>query len=328
LNVLKATREAEGLKTLIVDVVDIYDEFNGGMRSAKAIKDFLQFAKTNWKVKPDYVLFAGDASVDPKGYTAQGGEVSNKVPTMLIDTDYLETSSDESLVDFNNDGNGELSFGRLPVRTEAELNAVLNKILGRKGFTADEIRQKGVLFVSDSTADYDFAGASNRLGNLLPSGTNVQSVKRSDGTADQVRGQITNAINGGAVMVNFFGHGTTAGWTSSNILRSQDAAALTNNEAVLMTMFTCLNGNYTELSNESIGEAMFKKAQGGAFAVIASSGMNYADVQEIMNRSLYQLTLSGARIGDAARQSKQSLGNLSHRRTWILFGDPTQKLVR
>jgi hypothetical protein len=93
-------------------------------------------------------------------------------------------------------------------------------------------------------------------------------------------------------------------------------------------MFTCLNGNFTELTNESISEAMFKREQGGAFAVLASSAMNYADVQEEMNRNLYKSLLNGTRLGDAARESKATLGNLSHKRTWIFFGDPTQRLIR
>jgi hypothetical protein len=73
---------------------------------------------------------------------------------------------------------------------------------------------------------------------------------------------------------------------------------------------------------------MFKREQGGAFAVLASSAMNYADVQEEMNRNLYKSLLNGTRLGDAARESKATLGNLSHKRTWIFFGDPTQILTK
>jgi hypothetical protein len=111
-------------------------------------------------------------------------------------------------------------------------------------------------------------------------------------------------------------------------LRSQDAGLLNNQRPVLMTMFTCLNGNFTELTNESISEAMFKREQGGAFAVLASSAMNYADVQEEMNRVFYTVLLSGERLGNVVIQSKLNLGTLSHKRTWIFFGDPTQRLVR
>ena len=43
----------------LIDVEDIYDEFSFGIKSPKAIKDFLTFAKTKWKKSPRFVLIGG-----------------------------------------------------------------------------------------------------------------------------------------------------------------------------------------------------------------------------------------------------------------------------
>ena len=65
---LKAHRESQGLKVVIVDIEDVYDEFSFGNKNPQAIKDFLAYATSKWKVKPRFALFAGDASLDPKNY--------------------------------------------------------------------------------------------------------------------------------------------------------------------------------------------------------------------------------------------------------------------
>src|SRR5262249_46486332 len=46
---LKTLRQKQGLAVEIVDVEDIYDEFNFGQKSPVAIKDFLSFAYRSWK---------------------------------------------------------------------------------------------------------------------------------------------------------------------------------------------------------------------------------------------------------------------------------------
>ncbi len=72
----QTTRLAEfhrgrGLSVAVVDVQDIYDEFNFGVLDPQAIKDFLQYAHSNWQAPaPRSVLFAGDASSDFKNLSA------------------------------------------------------------------------------------------------------------------------------------------------------------------------------------------------------------------------------------------------------------------
>ena len=56
---LRRDRESQGLSVALVDVVDLYDEFNFGQKSPQAIKDFLAWARTHWKKAPQYVLWWG-----------------------------------------------------------------------------------------------------------------------------------------------------------------------------------------------------------------------------------------------------------------------------
>ncbi|HSO75908.1 MAG TPA: putative Ig domain-containing protein, partial [Blastocatellia bacterium] len=62
---LKEFRNKQGLSVAVVDIEDIYDEFSFGQKSPHAVKDFIGFALTVWKKPVKYVLFFGDASLDP-----------------------------------------------------------------------------------------------------------------------------------------------------------------------------------------------------------------------------------------------------------------------
>src|SRR5262249_46791982 len=59
-------RQSQGLRVALVDVEDLFDEFNFGNKSPQAIKDFLTLATSSWATAPRFVLIVGDASYDPK----------------------------------------------------------------------------------------------------------------------------------------------------------------------------------------------------------------------------------------------------------------------
>ena len=99
---LKLLRERQGLRVAVVSVEDIYDEFSLGHRTPQAIRDFLEFARSNWEPSPHHVLLVGDASFDPKNYLDKGD--FDLVPTRLVDTRLMETASDDWFTDFNDDG--------------------------------------------------------------------------------------------------------------------------------------------------------------------------------------------------------------------------------
>ena len=120
-------RQSQGRKVAVIDVTDLYDEFNYGEKTPYALKNFLSTANTQWHLKPHFVLLAGDATFDPKNYLKQGNY--DLVPTYLVDTSLLETASDDWFSDFSNTGLPQMAEGRLPVRTAAECSTQVNKIV-------------------------------------------------------------------------------------------------------------------------------------------------------------------------------------------------------
>lgn len=321
---LADTRQAQGFQPVVVDVEDAYDEFNFGARSPDALKGFLRNAHTEWQVKPRFVLLLGDGSTDPRDYLALGA--ADLVPAKLLGLTYFETAADNWYADLNDDQVPELALGRLPVRTVAQAEAVITKLLS---FTATDTT-RGALFVSDRVQDgYDYPAASLQLAGALPANAPRRFIKRTDGAPDMLRQQIISQINQSPLLVNWQGHGSTQVWTGDGLLRVQDASALTNAQLALFVMTTCLNGYFIDPQQSSLGEAVLLHSTGGAFGVIASSSLGNPAAQLAFNQQLYLQLLTNKRtLGEALQLAKQTIADTDLRQSYTLLGDPTSRVVR
>jgi len=324
---LAELRRKEGLLVSVVDVEDVFDEFSSGSHTPYAIKDFLSWAKSHWQKSPAFVLLVGDGSLDPRNY--QGNGVTDFVPTKLIDASTMETASDDWLADFNNDGVAEMAVGRLPVRTKAEADRVINKITG---YTSASAQQQVLMVVDRNNASdsFSFAQTGTELGSMLPSSISMNTINRANVNDDAaLHSQVVSAINQGPLVVNYIGHGSVEVWTGAPILSATDTSALNNtNHLPVFVMMTCLNGYFPNPARDSLAEALLRNNTSGAVAVWASSGMTEASAQAQMNRQLYSEVFGqeGLRLGEAVQKAKASTGDMDVRRTWVLFGDPTMKL--
>jgi hypothetical protein len=334
LDTLVAQRQAQGFVVRKIDVEDVFDEFSYGVHTPQAIRDFLSYTQASWSPpKPSYVLLVGDASFDPRNY--QGFGNFDFVPTKLIDTGFrgdataLETASDDWLTDFGNDGIADISIGRLPVRTLAEANLVVAKIVNYAPTNAPQ----SALLVADTQGSYyfNFEAADDQIVPLLPPSLTIQKVYRRLAASDAAAKQdIINKFNSGQVLVIYSGHGNVDIWGGS-IFSTTDAMALTNgNKLPFVVVMDCLNGYFTDARLQSLAESLVKAPNGGAVASFASSGLTIPDGQHFMGQKMFELLYpangSTIPIGDASRQSKIATADLDVRRTWILFGDPTMEV--
>jgi hypothetical protein len=248
------------------------------------------------------------------------------VPTKLIDTGYMETASDDWFVDFSNSGLPSMAIGRLPARTASEANLMVSKILTYEQERELNTPLRGAVMVADT----GFESQSVQTSGLLPGTVTIQTINRSEiGNDDLTRGQIVNALNEGPMIVNYYGHGSIDVWTGANLLDSDLALNLTNNNRVsLFVMMTCLNGYSHDAFIDSLGESVLKAQNGGAVAVWASSGFTDSQPQITMDLEFYR-QLFGAepvRLGQAIRNSKAAISDQDVRRTWMLFGDPAMRV--
>lgn len=318
-------RRAQGMSVKVVNVEDVFDEFNYGILKADAIKDFLNYAKNNWQTAPNYVLILGDATYDPKNYTGNGN--NNFVPTRLVDTIYTETGSDDALADFNDDGLAEIAVGRIPARNAETVTLALSKVTNFEQKIAQaQGLSRGAIFASDLPNGYDFEGLSGRLRDQLPNDIPRIMINRAQSDA---QAQLINEINNGRFIVNYSGHGNVGVWASNGFFSNTNADQLTNaNKWSIFTMLTCLNGYFIQ-PTDSMSEILLKNPNGGAVATWSSTGLTTPDIQEVMATRFYNRLGSGsiARLGDLINDAKTTINfGRDVRLSWVLLGDPTLKV--
>ena len=341
---LVALRQGEGLSVKVVNIEDVYDEYNFGNRSPRALRDFFQSAFETWVTKPHFALFVGDASYDPRDYSCQFSALTSPssnpnskcygqtdfIPTKFYDSPYIETATDDYFVDFDEDSIPSLALGRLPVRTLAEAQTIINKIVTYDQNGTPGSAARGYVSIADRPGSdgYSFKQDADAVAQVFSAEVPKQMFVRpfDDSQTAAARASILEAVNGGATLVNYIGHGTANRWTGAGLLTNTDAPNLTNaNRLSIFVMMTCFNGYFInpDPTNFSLAEALLK-APNGAIAVWASSGETIPTGQHLMNKNFYQSIIGNqaVTIGEATLRAKRITFDTDVRRSWILFGDP------
>jgi hypothetical protein len=212
---LARAHQAEGKTSAVVRVGDLYDEFNFGEHSPDAIKRFLHSVLKNWKRPPSYLLLNGRAPSDPRNYLGFGD--LDFVPTRMVLSSSLMTSSDDWFSDFKDNGMPTVATGRLPVSTTAEAQAVAGKISTYEGQTTDGSWTSNALFVADKDDIESLTQDSQAVQAGLAATMQITDIFVDNEGVAAARGDIVNAINSGQGLVNYLGHGSEEQWRTSSM---------------------------------------------------------------------------------------------------------------
>ncbi|HEV2722469.1 MAG TPA: C25 family cysteine peptidase, partial [Thermoanaerobaculia bacterium] len=319
---LPPVRQRDGISSALIDVEDLYDEFNFGIRGPEAIRSFLQ-STTQWRTRPRWVLLVGDASIDPRNYMGMGAY--DFLPTKLIDTALLKTMSDDWIADVDGDGAPDFAIGRIPVRTPEDAALVFGKITSRG--TPSGTWANSVLSVFDRPIGWDFAASAAAANAYVPRSMALQTIDFAHSASPH--DDVVNAMNQGQLLVDYVGHGAVELWGLDGVFTSPDATALSNgNRLPFVVAMNCLNGYFADLFSYSMAEALLEAPNGGAVAVWASSALTEPDGQQTMNTELMRQLFGGSNptIGEAVNRAKAVVRDPDVRKSWILFGDPSMKL--
>ena len=324
---LLRAHKAQGKSSAVVLVDDLYDEFNFGEHSPQAIRDFLQTAVKAWHTAPRYLLLNGRASLDPRNYLGFGH--LDFVPTKIIPTTGLMTASDDWFSDFNDSGMPTIATGRLPVSTAAEAKLVAERIAAYEGQSTNGAWTSQALMVADVNDTENFTKDSQVVQAQLPSTMQVTDVFATSTSPPDARQAILTAINSGQLLVNYAGHGSEDEWSGDDLFDSTAASSLTNGTSLpVFLIMDCLNGFFQDVYEEPLAVALMLAPNGGAVAVLASSGLNQAPPQTILDKLIVQGAMSSSHpaLGDAILKAKSGISNLAVRKTYNLLGDPAMRI--
>ena len=352
-NRLKEHREGrDRLKTAVVNIEQIFNEFSTGMVDPMAIRDFIKYAQVNWIVKPKYILLFGGGNYDYKNIKStdrnwippyESMESIDEINTFASDDFYvlLEPGSERT----------SLPIGRLPVRSAKEAKDVVDKIIvyetsapldpwrNRVTFVADDgltsVTDDGRIHTEQSETlarTYTPATFQKNKIFIVEYPTVNTSTGRRKPTANQA---IVDAINQGTLVLNYTGHGNPDQWAHEKVFsKDEDFSKLRNTGRLfLLVAATCDFARYDYPAENSAGELLLTMPSIGAICVMTAdrvvySGFNAA-VNEIFYTNLFKRDPQGlpVRLGDAMWATKQIPVDYYNDLKFHLLADPTLRLA-
>ena len=338
---LSAWHEKRGYSSRIVFFQDLVDEFNDGIYHPRAIVNFMIWARENWpEPRPRYLTLFGDGHWNFKGYAPERYPMAPIiVPPYLawVDPWQGEVPDDNRFADMDGDGDPELAVGRIPVNNLDEANAVVDKLNEYNENERTHYWQRRAVFVADyDPPTGDFASLSeNIITHYMPDDLIVQRIYRNitHPEAKDVREGITRAINRGAWMVQYAGHGSPTTWMKGEGWSLKDITELKNTGRYpFVGTFNCLDGYFAYPGTPSIAEFMLRQKDAGSIAAISPTGLGTTYVQSQFRGLLMDVIFEkNVRVlGDALLLAKQRFfkehGSHYLIETMTLFGDPTLRL--
>ncbi len=334
---LAARREAQGLRTCVVDINDVWKQFGHGIRDPAAIRQFIGYTRHHWKrPAPRYVILVGEASFDPRNRYALN--LRDDVPTSMGGGAYEWTAGDQVLASVEGgDPLPDLAIGRLPVSNPIVLAQWVAKILAFEDAPADAAwRSRATLVADDADLAGDFRSRSEQLrtNHLVAAGQVVTTAYLDLDSFATMRARILGAFSAGTRLINYTGHGFHNEWAdtpSGNLFTTADASALTNNIYPIVPMWACQTGQFQGTpytpSVEALAESLLEQPR-GATAVIAATTESLesisAQIADGFFRSMYVTRTH--RLGDALREGFRQLhdynANSWELQFYTLFGDP------
>lgn len=315
---------ANKLRTTVVDVQDIYDEFNYGLLDPVAIRSFLKNSYYYWKhPSPSTVVMFGDASWDYKMLMPTSVKV-NYVPS------YGNPPSDNALVCFDSVKNyiPFMLIGRIPVENTTEADQVVSKIINYEANPAGDWT-KSYLFLTagdnsseKATFNYWSDDLVKRYVTDYPFGGLAYKVYKSSDAiiGGEDKQYMQDRINNGVVFVNYIGHSGGRIWGLD--IGSPSDLQNTNGQLPFVSSVSCNVGFFSDPAQNVLSEDFLMADNRGAIAVWAASSIGYGSV----GRTLDDKFLSAATVN--AARNLGLLTTISRLNFWIINGVTTPLVIQ
>lgn len=349
-------REYSQLNVALVNVEQVYNEFSGGSIDPTAIRDFgLMIHERDPALR--YLLLVGDASFDQRDILNQG---TNFLPVLEFEVEPSEVDSypaDDYYGIFTASDAGDylapdlsISVGRLPVKTAAEADAVVQKIIdydtSLEALSDWRIRS---VYVGDdedgSRHSRDVDEVARAAEDRMPEVNQEKLIfdlfpQESQSGGDrypEVTERLDRSMFRGNLLVTYLGHGGPRGWAQERVLTIPQILKWRNAKQLpVFITATCTFAGFDDPGFVSAGEQTLLNPRGGAVALMTTTRPVYANENKNLTLAttnrLLQLD-NGRRptLGDVIRRAKNAQSNSSFAvanvRKYALLGDPATEFA-
>jgi len=263
----------------------------------------------------------------------------------------------------NADGTVDIGIGRFPVKSVEEAqnavnksiiylskqNLLLNNQSGTCSVFSGNISNYGdwkntICFVADDEDGNLHVSQAESLATIVDTtdkSFNIDKIyldsylQKTDAGGQrypEVNDAISSRVEKGALIINYTGHGGEGGLAHERVLSIEMINNFKNryNLPVFVTA-TCEFSRFDNPNYTSAGEYVFTNPNGGGVALFTTTRLAFANVNLSLNKGFYLSMLNKINgeypsFGDLMKLSKNSIGNISSARNFVLLGDPALKM--
>lgn len=359
-------RDQYGLNVKVVGLDEIYTEFSSGNQDVGAIRNMVKYVYDNASSpenKIKYLCLFGDGSYDYKDRIRNNTNIvpswysynSFNLATSFVSDDFYGMM-DENEGTMNPSDKLDIAVGRILADTPQRGNEMVDKI---ESYYAKETlgswRNNFVVVSDDNDSEIrgDLQSTTNDIGDIVSLEKPFINVIKIHTDAfqqesfaggdryPQVTTEFVNAINNGALVVNYFGHGGEDGLAEEQILLKPDILNLQN--ICRLNCFVTVTCEFTRFDNpfrETAGEFTFWNKETGAIGLITTTRQVFVRTGIIFNRQLGQYLFSFSdndafgdneypTVAEALRLTKNDplIAGNSQKNLVFYIGDPAMKLA-
>jgi len=359
-------RTRNNLNVKVVSLENIYSEFSTGNKDVSAIRNFVKYVydnASNTDKRLKYLCLFGDSSFDYKAKIAQNTynvpswhaySSFNLINSFVTDDFYGMMDPEEGELYISD--KLDIAIGRILADSPQRAKELVDKVQSYYAKEAYGSWRNNVVVISDDV-DESFESSlqetTDNIGNLISDNKpfinvvkiHTDSYKQESSVGGdrypEVTTAIANAIENGALVVNYFGHGGEDGLAKERIFEKVDAQNLRNE--CKLNCFVTVTCEYTRFDNplrETAGELIYWNTSGGAISLITTTRQIFLGVGVTFNVKLEEYLFSFSDLdayddyeypsmAEALRLTKNdpSISGISQKHLVFYIGDPALKLA-
>jgi hypothetical protein len=362
-NALKLFHEKQnGYKVGLFNATQVYNEMASGQSSPIAIRNFIKYiieqSKLKNQVRPAYVLLFGMGNFNAqkiqinKELPVYTSEVSNAILTSYSSDDFYAIHQPGNQIQFTQTIDSlSLAIGRIPARTIAEANKMVEKLIQYQSSKKMGLWQNQLTWVADD-ADYNLhlQDAEEIIGNLKIKTANWNHKKLyldlfkasqtlTGNTYPDVNKAIQESVQAGTLVLNYTGHGNFLRLTEEAVISKSEMQSWNNaGKLPIMVTASCDFAPYDQPGTAPIGFDALMQNDKGIIALVAANRLVFAYSNKQINDAFMQALLvpnsSGQfmSIGQALQAAKKfnfsRNGDRLNAFKFGLMGDPAMRIVQ
>jgi len=358
----RRSEKGGGHSTKVVDVTDIYDEFNYGMVNPQAIKDFLSFAYFNWqKPKVANVVIFGDGTYDFLGVDKEiydeAPELTGFIPPHYMYTAYGQTANDHWFTTVSGvDALADFFIGRIAVEKIEEANAVVDKLIHYESKPVNGPWRRRIISVADDEAtnagddvfkkSLEEISQNNTLLGYSTTKIFLEDIinkleEDPDAFDEHIPGQVAKnmiieELSKGALLIQYSGHGSPNVWAHEIIFDNYAIKKLDNTDKLpFVIVLSCYNGYFDRPGEPSMAETFLRLPNAGSIGMFSATRLTFGTGNEALNKILFDeiFRRDMRTLGEICFSAKvetmvkEGISQLEMMQDYTLFGDPATQLL-